>query len=293
MPAKQQGGERHVRSVRFLSDPRKDSIASMSTISYACSNSSSLQSELERNIFFGATHEEALSRLLFLVEEQMRLGLLFGDSGTGKTLLLHQLRNEIHSNGGRAALVNLRGASPEQFYCKLLEVFCQEVPSEPTPGACWRLLTDKRRPPESEPTVLMLDDLHLAQRPVMTEIIRWMQWHDVSNIRRTLIPVVDRSFLKEMSRELVARVDLPIELTQWTFREMQFHLQQLGPHFLRVGPILTPEAIRRIYHWTQGNPRRVCRLAVRAIEEGKRRGHGYVPASLIDRIRSAELADLP
>jgi type II secretory pathway predicted ATPase ExeA len=39
----------------------------------------------------GAAHEEAIARLGFLVDDGRRLGLLLGESGVGKTLVLSVL----------------------------------------------------------------------------------------------------------------------------------------------------------------------------------------------------------
>ena len=41
-----------------------------------------------RWFFEGPTHEEALARLLFLLEQHRRFGLIVGPIGTGKSLLL-------------------------------------------------------------------------------------------------------------------------------------------------------------------------------------------------------------
>ena len=41
--------------------------------------------------FASPTHDEALARLHFLVDERRRLGLLLGPAGSGKTLVLELL----------------------------------------------------------------------------------------------------------------------------------------------------------------------------------------------------------
>ena len=42
-----------------------------------------------RRFYNSPTHDEALSRLHFLVEQHYRMGLLVGPSGSGKSLLLN------------------------------------------------------------------------------------------------------------------------------------------------------------------------------------------------------------
>ena len=47
------------------------------------------------------THEEALARLHFLVEEHRRLGLLLGPGGSGKSFLLEVFAAQLRRGGRR------------------------------------------------------------------------------------------------------------------------------------------------------------------------------------------------
>ncbi|HKD38008.1 MAG TPA: hypothetical protein VKB78_14445, partial [Pirellulales bacterium] len=49
------------------------------------------------------THEEALARLRFLVEERQRLGMLMGESGTGKSMLLEVVARQLRRGGSQVA----------------------------------------------------------------------------------------------------------------------------------------------------------------------------------------------
>ena len=49
--------------------------------------------------FASPVHEEALARLLFLVEEFRRTGIVIGPAGTGKTYLLKQLQQRAERLG--------------------------------------------------------------------------------------------------------------------------------------------------------------------------------------------------
>jgi len=62
-------------------------------------------------------HEESLARLLFLVENHRRCGVLSGAAGTGKSLLMTVLAGEAARIGSEVARVDLFGRSgPEMLW---------------------------------------------------------------------------------------------------------------------------------------------------------------------------------
>ena len=70
------------------------------------------QSTVDRRWFYeGPSHEEALARLLFLVEQHRRLGLLIGAAGTGKTMLLSVLQRSAAQAQTEVVDVNVAGRS--------------------------------------------------------------------------------------------------------------------------------------------------------------------------------------
>ena len=67
----------------------------------------------------GPTHEEALARLQFLVEEHRTLGLLLGEAGTGKSLILEILARSLGRVGRQSAKLSLAGLDPHGFLWQL------------------------------------------------------------------------------------------------------------------------------------------------------------------------------
>ena len=56
-----------------------------------------------RSFYQSPTHDEALARLFFLVEQRRRLGLLMGPAGSGKSLLLEVLAQQLRRAGHAVA----------------------------------------------------------------------------------------------------------------------------------------------------------------------------------------------
>src|SRR5690242_7280459 len=62
-----------------------------------------------RRFYAGATQDEALARLYFLVDEHRPLGLLLGDPGSGKTLLLDVFARQLGLVNRQTARISLLG----------------------------------------------------------------------------------------------------------------------------------------------------------------------------------------
>jgi len=56
-----------------------------------------------------ASHEEALARLLFLVDHRRRLGLLLGGRGSGKSTVLEVLASRLRKSGVEVVTAGLLG----------------------------------------------------------------------------------------------------------------------------------------------------------------------------------------
>jgi general secretion pathway protein A len=68
-----------------------------------------------RWFYQSATHEEALARLNFLVDERRRMGLLLGEPGIGKSLLLEYFARSLRRAGCQTILTSIVGASAHEM----------------------------------------------------------------------------------------------------------------------------------------------------------------------------------
>ena len=68
-----------------------------------------------RLFYQSPSHEEALARLEFLVEQRQRLGLLLGQSGTGKSLILDRLATNLRHHGAEVANLSLLSVDLHEF----------------------------------------------------------------------------------------------------------------------------------------------------------------------------------
>ncbi len=114
--------------------------------------------------FDSSMHLEAVSRLLFLVENQEPLGVIEGPEGSGRSRVLSRLREELARNGIVGLSFNLSGMDEELAYWQLTE--CLAVRTRPgmRRHELLMLIRDELtgRSRCGVRTVLMLDDFHKA-----------------------------------------------------------------------------------------------------------------------------------
>src|SRR5580704_10635030 len=88
------------------------------------------------------THEEALARLHFLVEQRRRLGLLLGRAGSGKSLLLELLAAQLRRRGPIVARLNLLGLEADEMLHTLLGQLGHSSGHSASPYELWRGVLD-------------------------------------------------------------------------------------------------------------------------------------------------------
>ena len=100
-----------------------------------------------RRFFFQSpTHDEALARLQFLVENHRRLAVLTGQTGVGKSMMLRIFADQLRQQGIEVALVSLIGLPTDE----LVWTVADQLHARPTAGdpmpILWRKISDRLAP---------------------------------------------------------------------------------------------------------------------------------------------------
>jgi type II secretory pathway predicted ATPase ExeA len=229
-----------------------------------------------RYLFLSESHEEALERLVYAVEE-MELALLTGEAGSGKTLLTRALVDRLGDRYEVGMILNPR-LSPRQFLRAVASDFGIERPSFQNADLQVqiheRLLAIDQ---EGRAALLIVDEAHLIPgRPTMEEI-RLL----------TNFQLDDRSLLAVV---LAGQPELRTRLRRWAYRPFtqrigaDFHLRPLTAndslayvrHRLGVAgasrDLFTEPAILCLHEAAGGLPRVLNQLATQALIEGMARG---------------------
>jgi type II secretory pathway predicted ATPase ExeA len=209
-------------------------------------------------------HEEALARLHFLVENQRRVGLLLGETGSGKSMLLNVFAHQLQKTGHSVTLLNLTGCNTADEFSQMLADAMGIGPrSDFSSFTLWRAVTDRltERRYQQEHTVFLLDDTHLADASVLNHAVRLTQFCSLHNIGLTLVASTNTAQRHCLGPRLTELSELQIEVESWGESDTFGYLQQLLSQAGATGEVFNDAAVRQLHNLTHGIPRHVSRLA--------------------------------
>jgi type II secretory pathway predicted ATPase ExeA len=216
------------------------------------------------------THEEALARLHFLVEQRRRLGLLMGPDGSGKSFLLEIFAEQLRRSGRPTAKVNLLAIEPgEMLWLLALQLGLNPDPTNSL-AVLWRLVTDRLleyRIQQIE-TVILLDDADQASRQVLTHVVRLAQCDPSPESRLTLVLAGQQEQMGRIGDRLLALADLRIDIEPWAQADTDNYLKASLAQAGCDAPVFAEPALVRLQELSHGIPRRLNQLADLALLAG-------------------------
>lgn len=219
--------------------------------------------------FRSPTHDEALARLHFLVDEHRRLGLLLGQSGCGKSLLLEVLAREVSLSSTIVGKLNLLGLSEQAFLWQLSESLGLFPCRNESLHSLWRSITDRLHEHRCQQvqTLLLLDDADETPPEVLEQIVRLSQ-QQAGDSSLTIILTAAGHRLARLGQRLLSLIELRTDIHAW---EEEDTIQFVTDALKRAGreePIFDDSALRRIHELSGGIPRRASQLADLALLVG-------------------------
>jgi type II secretory pathway predicted ATPase ExeA len=248
-------------------------------------NSAPFSNEYSQAIFMGASIEEAVARIDFLVSNRRSVGVLVGPPGVGKSSVLRYCHNhpprspEVPSvQVNRVSMMGLQGGE----VVNQLAVWLTGDSSIQSMSDSWKSLCDYFRAAAREgvQTVLLVDDTESASNAAEADLCRLMS----TSFPLTIVFAIDSEMVAQVCRSLVDRVELQIELPSWDFMQTAEFLlwssQQLG----RQDPIFTESAVQSIHQQSGGIARKVVQLADLALVAGAVAHSRFIDSTCIDQV---------
>ncbi len=227
----------------------------------------------ERQLFVGAAHEEARARLLFLIEERRRCGLLSGATGTGKSCLLRQVQSAAMRLGRLCIRLDATGLDASEFAWQLADGCHAECRVSDSSAQIWSSLQARFSglAVVDQPVVLLIDHFDLVEFGCGQTLRRLMQLADSTGADLTVLIAARERFTAPL---LLDMVELHVELTAWSESETSRYITDAIRHAGTRETIFTTDAVSTIHRHAQGNPARVawlCDLALLAAMSGDQR----------------------
>ncbi len=223
--------------------------------------------------FPGETHQAALLKLRYAVENRRGGALLAGAAGTGKTFILSMLRQAL----GETYTPFIHLVYPQMAPAELLAYLADEFDGGGHPGiavheSIRRIQGALRENAEKgRHAVVVIDEAHLLENSPMLETLRMLlNFGPDGQAGMTLILVGQPGILPLLDRtpQLEERLGVKCLLRPFTASETG----QYVAHRLQVAgaaePIVTAEAVPTLFELTRGIARQVNRLCDLALLVG-------------------------
>jgi type II secretory pathway predicted ATPase ExeA len=245
------------------------------------------RSRFDRRFFYqGPAQDEAMARLHFLVEQRRRLGILLGESGSGKTVLLETFAAGLRASGRAVARLNLVGIEAAEFLGLLAQEFGLTPDLSLAAPSLWRIVDDRLAEYRYQALdcVVLLDDADLATPGVLTQVARLAKNDLAPHSRLTIVLAGQEPRIGRIGQELLELAELRIDLEPWEEPDTDHYLRTLLAKAGRETPVFSPMAITRLHDLTQGIPRRINQLADLALLAGADRKLAEIDVDTIDSI---------
>jgi type II secretory pathway predicted ATPase ExeA len=246
-----------------------------------------------RDAFFRSSqHEEALSRLLYAVENRKGVALLTGEVGSGKTTISRVLNDALPEEQYQVRTITNPALTPIDLLRSILYQMGMRSASE----SKFILLTHlHERLAENEQkgvrTILIIDEAHLIQqRSSLEELRMLLNMQSEHQYLITLVILGQPTLLEniESMPPLRERISIkyhlqPLDLKD-SVRYLMFRLKNAGAD----RGIFTRESIFPLYEYSRGVPLRINNLSDRCLLLGMMRKAGGIGT----RIVNEAIADL-
>ena len=232
------------------------------------------------------THEEALARLHFLSDQQRRLGLLVGPSGSGKSLLLEVFAQQLRRTGRPVAKLSLLGVEPAEMLWLLAAGWGLSLNPASSLAALWRAVTDRLIEYHYQhlEAVALLDDADQADPRVLQHVTRLARLDPSPETRLTLVLAGHNERIAKLGEPLRELVDLRIEVEPWEAADTEEFLHVRLAEAGRGSPVFADGAIARLHELSHGIPRRVSRLADLALLAGAGQRLDEIDAEVVEEV---------
>ena len=227
-------------------------------------NAAPFDGMLEPATFYcGASQEEALARLEWLVDERQRFALVVGAEGCGKSHLAAMAVRRLGGRGAEAALLSLGGLSAGGWIEMLFERLPLDAASRFEPLRPWQKLENRVRENTlmERTTALVFDDIDRAPADAVEGIGRLLGAAEPRFARVAIVATATPAGAAALPAGFSERAAVRVELDPWDARDVAGFLAR---SLVRAGgrdDTFTPEATATLARFTGGMPRTVARPA--------------------------------
>jgi general secretion pathway protein A len=222
------------------------------------------------NCYPSPGYDEALNRIEYLVDARRRLGLVLGEAGVGKSLVLRAAARRLQRKSHAVVVVSALGVSTRELLWQIAAGLATAPRDEADVARLWRMIADRvvENRLQQTSTVMLVDDAGQAGPDKLTQLVRLARLDPAPGARWTIVLAAQPTEAAQWSETLRELVDLRIDLGSWTEDDTIGYVQTALVDAGRFDPVFDDEALATLQELTAGVPRRVVRLANFALLAG-------------------------
>lgn len=231
------------------------------------------RNEFRREFYYASpTHQAALLKLRYAVEQRTQAALLLGPPGTGKSFLIQMLANSLPENAGPLFGTSCPSDSADYLLLHIAETIGSQVAESISghiagadPYAAWRGLQRELHAyrENGQHPVLVLEEAQLLQNPNTWEVMRNLMTLTLDGATPWTVVVVAQPLLLARLERLPHVEEIfflktflrPLTATE-TAEYISHCLHTVGCS----EDIFAPEAVESVAEFSAGIPRRINRL---------------------------------
>lgn len=224
-------------------------------------------SGITRDRFFVAgAQTEALARLRYVVEGRRRFALLVGEHGSGKSALLDAFARERRQFATRTALFSAAGLTAADLYWQFAAAVAIGPQTLHSPARLFQKLADFAMTARLQRAhvLLLLDDMDQAGPDFVTQLARLANT-EAATPWLTVVLATTPAASDRLGGALLDAVEMRVEVEPWDQAETVCYVQHALVAAGRDEPVFTEEALASLFALSDGYPRRVNRIAERAL----------------------------
>lgn len=254
-----------------------------------------------RFFYRSETHENALLKLQYLIEQRQGAGLLIGSSGSGKSFLMQLLAEQLPAGGGPLVAVLFPQMSPGEFLAYLAAELDGSAAERSLSGSLDRsirhiqelLVSYSRR---GQHPIILIEEAHLIDEIQVLQALRLLlNFQPQQGGCFSLILSGQRELLARVRRlpQLEERIAVKALLRPLSYDETLGYIQQRVRMAGGQQELFDSEALEALFELSGGLPRRINRLCDLALLVGYADSSSIVCAAQVEAVAEELTAVAP
>lgn len=241
-------------------------------------------------------HDEALSRLLYAIQQKVGAAMLTGTFGCGKTLLGQTLLKTLAGEKYKIAFIK----NPKMDYIELLVAIVQELgggkalPTKKSDLVAPFILNELKEILENNlkdgsETVVIIDEAHVIEDPSVLEGLRLLlNFQSSDQFLLTLLLLGQPELRTQVSqfKPFSQRIGIKCHLDHLSAEETGHYIQRRLKAAGRTEPLFTEDAVQVISEQTGGIPRKINTLCDLCLLAGFSKKSAHIDKQIVqDTVR--------